>query len=76
VDRLPDGRRSSAIGILANSATSEELILNEIILLLGMFACGAAVGALSRWGPLSAWGALVFPLFLPPVSIGLMMAFC
>jgi hypothetical protein len=54
----------------------EEIIVSEIVLLLGMFACGAAVGALSRFGPLSAWGALVFPVFLPPVGIGLGMAFC
>jgi hypothetical protein len=50
--------------------------MNEIVLLLGMFACGAVVGTLSRSGPLSAWGALLFPLFLPPVSIGLAMTFC
>lgn len=50
--------------------------MNEVVLLLGMFACGAALGALTRFGPLSAWGALVFPVFLPLVGTGLGMAFC
>jgi hypothetical protein len=48
----------------------------QIALLLGMFAFGAAAGAVSRWGPLSGWFALVFPVVLPPVSIGTMMLFC
>jgi len=48
----------------------------EMLLLLGMFACGALVGLLSKWGPRSGWVALVLPLVLPPVAIGLAACFC
>jgi hypothetical protein len=48
----------------------------QLDLFLGMFACGAVAGALSRWVPLSAWTAMLLPVMLPPVSIGLMMSFC
>ena len=48
----------------------------EVLFLFGMIAFGAVVGLLSRWGPLSGWAALAFPLLLPPAAIGLSMAFC
>jgi len=40
------------------------------------FGFGALAGLLSRWGPLSGWGALALPLLVPPVSLGLSWAFC
>jgi hypothetical protein len=46
------------------------------VLVVGLFACGALAGLLSRWGPLSGWAALALPLLLPPLGIGLMMLFC
>jgi hypothetical protein len=48
----------------------------EIVLMLGVFACGALAGLLSRWGPLSGWAALAFALLLPPLGIGLTRLFC
>jgi hypothetical protein len=48
----------------------------QIAIMLGMFVFGAAAGVVSRWGPLSAWAALAFPVVLPPLSIGIMMSFC
>ncbi len=50
--------------------------MSEFVFLLGMFACGAVAGVLSRLGPLSGWAALAFPVMLPPLSIGLMISFC
>jgi hypothetical protein len=41
-----------------------------------MLVFGAVAGTLSSSAPLSAWAALVFPVLLPPISIGMMMAFC
>jgi hypothetical protein len=48
----------------------------EILIVLGLFAGGALAGLLSRWGPLSGWAALAFPLLLPPLGIGLTILFC
>ena len=48
----------------------------ENLVLLELFVCGAFAGLLSRWGPLSGWAALAFPLLLPPLGIGLTMLFC
>jgi hypothetical protein len=48
----------------------------ETLLMLGLFACGALAGLLSRWGPLSGWAALAFPLVVPPVGIWLTRLFC
>ena len=45
-------------------------------LVVGLFAFGALAGLLSRWGPLSGWAALGFPLVLPPLGIGLTALFC
>jgi hypothetical protein len=50
--------------------------MGEMLFLFGLFACGALVGLASRWGPLSPWAALAFPLVLPPVAVGLSAAFC
>jgi hypothetical protein len=44
--------------------------------MLALFACGALVGLLSRWGPLTGWAALAFPLVLPPLGLGLTYLFC
>jgi hypothetical protein len=51
-------------------------MLAEVLLMLGMFVGGALVGLLARWGPLSGWAALAFPLLLPPLGIGLTIQFC
>ncbi len=48
----------------------------EIVFLLALFVCGAFVGLLSQWGPLSGWAALALPLLLPPLGIGLSIRFC
>jgi hypothetical protein len=48
----------------------------EALILLVMFAGGALGGLLSRWLPLSGWAALVFPLVLPPLGLGLTALFC
>jgi hypothetical protein len=48
----------------------------ETLLMLGLFACAALAGHLSRWGRLSGWAALAFPLVLPPVGIWLTRLFC
>jgi len=48
----------------------------ELILLLGLFACGGLAGAMSCWGPLSGWAALSLPLLLPPIGIGVLALFC
>jgi len=48
----------------------------ETVYVLEVFAFGALLGLLSRWGPLSGWAALAFPLVLPPVGIVLTQAFC
>jgi hypothetical protein len=53
-----------------------EIVTEENLFLLGLFACGAFAGLLSRWGPLSGWATLAFPLLLPLVGIGLTMLFC
>ena len=49
---------------------------DEIVFILGLFACGAVAGLLSRWGPLSGWAALIFPAVLPPLGIGMSILFC
>lgn len=46
------------------------------MLVLGLFACGALAGLLSRWGPLSGWAALALPLLLPPLGLGLTVLYC
>jgi hypothetical protein len=51
-------------------------VSSENVFLLVLFACGALAGLLSRWGPLSGWAALAFPLVLPPLGIGLVILFC
>ena len=48
----------------------------QVLFMFGVLALGGGLGLLSRWGPLSGWAALAFPLVLPPVAIGLSMAFC
>jgi hypothetical protein len=48
----------------------------QVLFMCGVLAFGGGVGLLSRWGPLSGWAALAFPLVLPPVAIGLSMSFC
>ena len=48
----------------------------ETLLILGLFGCGALAGLLARWGPLSGWAALAFPLVLPAAGIGLARLFC
>jgi hypothetical protein len=48
----------------------------EALLPLGLFASGALAGLLARWGPLSGWAALAFPLVVPPLGAGLAAAFC
>lgn len=68
-----------SVGGLKSSADSHgegEIMPAETLILLGMFAGGALAGLLSRWGPLSGWAALAFPLVLPPVAIGLTILFC
>ena len=49
---------------------------DENVLLLALFVGGAVVGLLSRWGPLSGWAALAFPLLLPPLGVVLAALFC
>lgn len=46
------------------------------VLRLGLFAIGALGGLMSRRAPLSGWVALVLPLLLPPLGLGLMIEFC
>lgn len=53
-----------------------EIVTAEILLVLGLFVCGAFAGLMSRWGPLSGWAALALPLLLPPLGIGLTLLFC
>ena len=48
----------------------------EVVLMLGLFACGGLAGILSRSGPLSGWAALAFPLVLAPAGFGLTVLFC
>ena len=48
----------------------------EILLMVGLFACGTLAGLLARWGPLSGWLALAFPLVLPPLGVILTRLFC
>jgi hypothetical protein len=49
----------------------------ELLLLLGLFACGAVAGLLApRWTSPSGWAALAFPVVLPPLGIGLGCLFC
>jgi hypothetical protein len=50
--------------------------VSEEAFVFGLLGLGAAAGLLSRWGPLYGWVALLLPLVLPPVGIGLGMAFC
>jgi hypothetical protein len=45
-------------------------------LLLSVFVCGALIGLLSRWAPLSGWAALAFPLLFPLIGVGLAERFC
>jgi hypothetical protein len=54
----------------------KRIVTEEVLFLLGMFGGGALVGLLSRWGPLSGWLALAFPLLLPPLGFGLTIWFC
>lgn len=49
---------------------------SEAVYLLALLACGAGLGYLSRWGPLSDWLALAFPLVLPAAGIFLGFTFC
>ena len=48
-----------------------------VLLIPGLSACGAVAGLLSpRWGRLSGWAALVFPVVLLPLGIALTCLFC
>lgn len=49
---------------------------SEMLIMLGLFACGAVVGLLLRCGPGSGWVALAFAAVLPPLGIGLTSVFC
>jgi hypothetical protein len=49
---------------------------SENLFLLTLFGCSAIAGLLSRWGPLSGWAALAFPLVLPATGMGLTASFC
>ena len=49
----------------------------ELLILLGLFASGAAAGLLApRWISLSGWAALAFPVVLAPLGFGLGCLFC
>lgn len=49
----------------------------ELLLLLGLFACGAVAGLLApRWTSPSGWAALAFPVVFPPLGFGLGILFC
>jgi hypothetical protein len=50
--------------------------MSEFALLLGMFAFGTSMGLFSRWGPLSGWAALAFPLVIPPLGVWFCALFC
>ena len=50
--------------------------MDETLFLLSLFACGTSIGLLSRWGPLSGWAALIFPVVLPPLGVGMCALFC
>lgn len=49
---------------------------SETMLLLGLLLGGTCTGILSRWGPLSGWAALIFPIVLPPAGLLLCFMFC
>jgi hypothetical protein len=49
---------------------------SEIVLVLGLFACGTVAGLLAQRAPLSGWVALLFPAVLPPLGIELARLFC
>jgi hypothetical protein len=51
-------------------------VTSENVLLLALFVGGAVVGLLSRWGPLSSWAALAFPILFPVLGVGLAECFC
>ena len=65
-----------APGVRARGAAFVSAATLEMLLMLGLFACGTLAGLLSRWGPLSGWAALAFPLVLAPFGIGLTRWFC
>jgi hypothetical protein len=52
------------------------MVIAEVLLMLGLFACGAPAGLPARRGPLSGWAALAFPVVLPPLGIGLTRQLC
>jgi len=71
-DRKPrnGGRARTVVGRRAR------VVNPEVVLVVGLFASGALAGLLSRWGPLSGWAALAFPLVLPAAGLGLARLFC
>jgi hypothetical protein len=71
-----DSFKSSADGSRGRRRWEGVVMLEEALILVGMFAGGAVLGLLSRWGPLSGWAALAFPLVLPPLGFGLTILFC
>ena len=50
--------------------------MSEEVFVFGLLGLGAVLGLLSRWAPLYGWLALLLPLLVPPVGMGLGMAFC
>ena len=54
----------------------QSIMTSDSLFVLGILACGALAGWVARWGPLSGWAALAFPLIVPPLGIGLGMQFC
>jgi hypothetical protein len=50
--------------------------MEEIALMLSLFAAGGTAGLFARFLPLSGWAALAFALIVPPAGVGLAMAFC
>lgn len=54
----------------------KEIAVDEVLLLFGLFGVGAVAGLLSRWGPLSGWAALAFPIVSPPLGLWLGTVFC
>jgi hypothetical protein len=57
-------------------AEEDRIMTSESAVLLSLVAGGTFAGILSRWGPLSGWAALIFPIVLPPAGLMLCFMFC